>query len=474
MLWIIVILLIYLFQIITIVFMEYRHPAKAVAWLLILFCFPLIGFIMYYFIAQEYSARRRIRTHEMSIDHTVEQQPKQHVVYQVNALHNVEMHGQERLFSLLSTLSSSPLTSCNQTEVLTNGHTAFEAMLTAIHGATQHIHMEFYMIHADGVGVMFQEALIAKAKAGVEVRIIADGVGSRELCPQYIRKCKAAGIEFHWFLPLTVSFYKRRLNYRNHRKMMIIDGKIGFTGGMNIGDDYIGLNDKHGFWRDTQLRIEGDAVYDLQAIFLHDWFFVSKKRVTASSLFPPHTCQNIEQVKMISSGPDVNQNAIQQLFFGVLNCAQNRVWMMTPYFIPDPSICLALTIAATSGIDVRIIIPSQSDFNIVDWATLSYVEELMQAGVRFFQYQKGFSHAKMFIMDQALASVGTANIDMRSFFSNFELNAVLFHQPTIARLEQDFQRDFADSIEINSEQFKQHLYWKKIRRALARLLAPLL
>lgn len=475
MIWIVVILIVYLFQIVTIVLSEYKHPSKAVAWLLILFCFPLIGFVMYYFLAQEYTARRRVRKHETWGEYVNRSElPEISVIHHVQELNNPEMRQHERLFSLISSLSASPITGCNTAEVLTNGQAAFESMLAAIREAKRHIHMEFYIIRDDGIGTMFQEALIAKAKEGVKVRIIADGVGSIELRHKYIRKLQQAGVEFNWFLPVWVSFFRRRLNYRNHRKIIVIDGMIGFVGGFNIGDDYLGLNHKLGFWRDTHLRVEGDGVYALQAVFLHDWSFVKEPPSDWKDLFPEHVCQGREQVKMISSGPDASWDAIQELFFGALSSAKERIWIITPYFIPDSSIHLALKTAAVSGIDVRIIIPGKSDSRIVDWGSLSYVEELMQSGVRFYQYQKGFAHAKAFIMDRALASVGTANLDMRSFFSNFELNAVLFDEQAIDRLEQDFYRDFDDSVEIDYSKFVHRSRGQRAAEALARLLSPLL
>lgn len=230
MLWLVVALLIYIFQIFTIVLLEYKHPSKTVAWLLILFCFPLIGFVMYYFLAQEYTARLRVRKRggwahpENRIGHLRIQ-----TVNRPDELNNPEMHTQERLFSLMSSLSESPITSSNETRVLTNGQATFEAMLTAIREAKNHIHMEFYILRDDGIGTVFQQALIARAKEGVKVRVVVDGVGSIELRRKYLRTFKEAGVEFHWFLPLSVSFFRRRLNYRNHRKLLIVDGRIGLS-----------------------------------------------------------------------------------------------------------------------------------------------------------------------------------------------------------------------------------------------------
>ncbi|WP_028545797.1 cardiolipin synthase [Paenibacillus taiwanensis] len=473
MIWWIIGLLLYLFQLFTVLVLEYKHPAKAVAWLWISFCIPIIGFVMYYFLAQEYTARRRIRK-SWFVDHIIEELDFLHVVRDVQELHNAEMQRQDRLFRLISTLSESPITSCNRTQVLTNGHATYEAIAEAIKGAEQHIHIEFYIIKDDSIGAMFQKLLIDKAQQGVKVRVLADGVGSIELKRRYVKQFEEAGIEFHWFLPVWVSFFKRRLNYRNHRKIVVVDGKIGFVGGINIGDEYVGGSPKNGFWRDTHLQVEGDAVYTLQAVFLHDWAFASQQRLLGREFFPRHICPGKEQVKLVPSGPDTSWDAIQELYFGALSCARERVWIMTPYFIPDTGTQLALKTAGVSGVDVRIIIPHHSDSKLVDWAARSYLEELMQSGVRFFEYYKGFAHAKTMVMDHSLACVGTANMDMRSFFSNFELNAVMFDEAVIDCLAQDFELDFADSKEIDYEQFVKRSRWQRVLEGVSRMLSPLL
>lgn len=471
--WLITLLLVYILQLITIVLLEYKHPSKTVAWLLISFCIPFVGFILYYFLAQEYTARRRVRK-RWFVEEVLERLPQLHMITDVGQLKNAQMKEQQRLFQMIESMSDSPVTGGNRSQVLTNGHDTYEAMLKALREAEHHIHMEFYILRDDAIGSVFQKCLMEKAKQGVKIRIIVDGVGSLELSKRYIRELEQAGIEFYWFLPVWVSFFRRRLNYRNHRKIIVVDGKIGFLGGINIGDEYIGRNEKTRFWRDTHLQIEGDAVYNLQAIFLHDWALASRQRLQDRELFPQQDCPGDEQIKLVTSGPDTSWDAIQELYFGALNNAKARVWIVTPYFIPDPSIQLALKVAAVSGIDVRIIIPEKSDSKIVDWASRSYLEELLQSGVKFYAYQKGFIHSKTIVMDHALACVGTANMDMRSFFSNFELNAVLFDEAAIERVEADFFLDFEDSIPILYEQMVKRSRWHKMMEALSRLLSPLL
>ncbi len=290
----------------------------------------------------------------------------------------------------------------------------------------------------------------------------------------FVKKLKDAGVEVHFFLPPLLATIDRRINYRNHRKIVVVDGNVGFVGGMNVGDDYLGQYPKVGYWRDTHLKIEGDAVYYLQNIFLNDWQLASGQEIIDKDLFPEHECSGLEQIQIISSGPDQEWDAIQEMCFGAISVADRRVWITTPYFIPDPAIYEALKTAAVSGVDVRIIIPWKSDSRMVHLASLSYVDELLRAGVKFYQYRRGFVHAKVIIVDDLIASVGTANMDMRSFFSNFELTAVLFEQTSINRLVSDFEEDLRYCSAIQLESFLSRPFLHKRAEMLCRMLSPLL
>jgi cardiolipin synthase len=346
-------------------------------------------------------------------------------------------------------------------------------MLEAIERAEKHIHFEFYTIRHDAIGNRFQEALIRKAMQGVKVRVIYDGIGSYSLSNAYINKFKQAGIEIYPFLRPLIAFFDKRINYRNHRKIIVIDGLVGFVGGINIGDEYLGGDPKLGFWRDTHLKLHGDSVYYLQTTFMTDWLFVSGERLTDNSMFPEHHESKTSLVQVISSGPDAYWDAIQEMFFAGIVAAKKRVYMTTPYFIPDASITMALKTAVLSGVDVRIILPYKADSRIVQYASRSYLLELMQAGVQFYLYRKGFMHAKVMIVDHMMATVGTANVDMRSFFSNFELNAVMFNRDVIDRLEADFWADLKDSDELKLTEFEQRSRLEKGKEVIARLLSPL-
>ena len=478
MLWLVLALFLFIFQILTILVGEFRHPSKAMAWMFILFVFPIIGFVMYYFLAKEYTQRKKVKRGRMRNMTDIRYLGKKHrpASDYDPGFDEERLNGwrhEPRLFSLLGNIPGSLITRSNEVTVLTNAEAAYPSMLEAMEQAKSHIHFEFYTIRNDGIGKKFHELLIRKAREGVQVRCIFDGIGSYQLDNRFIDELKKAGAEVYIFLPAVFAFFDKRANYRNHRKILVIDGTTGFLGGINIGDEYLGGNPQLGFWRDTHMRLDGDAVYSLQHTFLNDWLFVSGQRLADSELFPEHDGSGSKPVQIISSGPDANWDAILEMYFGAIAAANKRVFITTPYFIPDPSIMMALKTAAISGVDVRIIYPQKPDSRVVNYASLSFLEELMQAGVRFYAYQKGFIHAKVIVIDELLASVGTANMDMRSFFNNFELNAVLFDKETIHRLENDFLQDLKECSEMKLEEFEKRSRWQKGKEVIARLLSPL-
>lgn len=441
----------------------------------ILFIFPVIGFIMYYFLAKEYSQRRKVRRrghrHMMDIRFAGLKHAASDIDFEEERLDH--WRHEPRLFALLSNIPASKITRLNEVEVLTNAQTAYPSMLEAMEKAVHHIHFEFYTMRSDKIGRQFQEVLIRKAREGVTVRCIFDGIGSYQLENRFVQELKRAGCEVYFFLPGLIAFFDKRINYRNHRKIIVVDGTTGFLGGINIGDEYLGGNPKLGFWRDTHLRLVGDSVFSLQQNFITDWYFVSNERLTDTGLFPEHTCETRKPVQIISSGPDEHWDAVLESYFAGITAAKKRIYLTTPYFIPDESIVMGLKTAAVSGVDVRIIFPEKADSRVVHYASLSYLEELLQAGVRFYAYRKGFIHAKTMLIDDLLATVGTANMDMRSFYSNFEMNAVLFDKETLMKLESDFLQDLKECTEVELEKFELRSRWQKGKEIMGRLLAPL-
>lgn len=474
--WLLLLLIAFIFQIATILIVEFRNPGKAMAWMFILFLVPIIGFVLYYFIAQEYKKRRTLRRRGTSIfqmvKETVFSQSK--VIHHISEMHPPVFSDQTRLFGLLTKISENPITGHNQVKVMSESEKIFAAMLAAMERATHHIHMEFYIFRHDGIGTKFQEVLIRKAMQGVKVRVIYDGLGSYKLKSSFIAELRHAGVDTRAFLPPWIATLDRRVNYRNHRKILIVDGNVGFMGGINVGDEYLGLSPKLGFWRDTHLELKGDSVYFLQNTFLDDWSLVSGEIVSGDGYYPPHPWITNKSVQILTSGPDQHWDTVQELYFGAISAAKERIWITSPYFIPDPALNTALKTAAVSGVDVKVLIPDQGDSRVVQLASHSYVEELMQAGVQFYQYTKGFVHAKVIIIDGLMGSVGTANMDMRSFFYNFEMIALLFDEESITELITDFQHDLEDSRQIQLQTFQLRPRLQKGAELLARLISPLL
>ncbi|REE92795.1 cardiolipin synthase [Paenibacillus taihuensis] len=475
MIWLLAALLIFIFQIATILILEYRHPAKSLAWLLILFVLPIIGFVMYYFLAQEYQRRRRIRKRGIYMSDTLRRALLRcKLIHRQSDMQGNRFEQQERLYHILQNLSVSPITGCNESTVLANGEATYSAMFEAIAEAKHHVHVESYTIRDDRIGRQLKELLIERARAGVEVRVIYDGIGSVELNDNYVEELLRAGVEMQCFLSPRIAFFEKRMNFRNHRKIIVVDGLVGFVGGINFGEEYVGGNPKLGFWRDTHLRLRGDAVYFLQEVFMYDWWYTSKKKLTGAAYLPEHSCESMEQVQIVQSGPNMRDDAILEYVFAAVSAGKSRIYITTPYFIPDASILMALRTAALGGVDVRVIIPYVPDTKFVLMASLSYVEEMLAVGVRIYRYRAGFVHAKVVIVDKLLASVGTANMDMRSFYSNFEINALLFDEAAIERLTADFMDDLSNCVEVSLSEFRKRPMKQKVGEAAARMLSPLL
>lgn len=470
MLWIILALLLFISQIAIVIVNEYCRPQKAVAWLVILYFFPLIGFFLYYFIAKEYSCFDPARRNDNRMLDRIKQDlaDKSQRRLSLDPV-NQAANQNESLRAILKHKKFLPITACNETTVYAEGKKAFTAMFESIALAKHHIHIEFYIIRDDALGKQFQQLLIRKAEEGVKVRLLYDGIGCHRLKKTFLKQLQDGGVEIGCFSPVLSTFIKKQINYRNHRKIVVVDGEVGFIGGLNIGDEYLGNNLKIGYWRDTHLRIKGHAVLWIQYTFAADWLFVKRQLLNDPGCYPVVSDQGSEFVQIVKSGPDVT---ILELIFTLIVSANKRIYIETPYFVPDSAILLALKTAAMRGVDVRVIIPEVPDSKIVYWASLSYVEEMLQAGVRFYRYQKGFLHAKVIISDDVACS-GSANMDMRSLIGQFELNAVFFGGKVVNRLIADFIEDLEQSHEILLKEFKKRPKPQKLREVFARLLSSL-
>ncbi|WP_242620547.1 cardiolipin synthase [Senegalia massiliensis] len=459
-----------------IIFIENEDPQTTITWLLVLFIFPVVGFVLYLFLGQNIRKKKIFQKEENIRTKSLEDIAE----IQLNAVKESKIFSEEKhslkkkLISLILNNSKSPVTINNKSKILTNGKQKFKELKKDLSNAKKHIHIEYFIIKNDNIGNEIKNILIKKAEEGVEVRFIYDSAGSWRLGKKYIKSLKDAGVKVEGYLPVFLPGLSRDINYRNHRKIVIIDGNIAFTGGINIGDEYLGKSKKFGFWRDTHIKIEGEAVYALQNIFLNDWYFCTKENLEDLKYFPKLKYYGEQLIQISSSGPDTEWESIMQSYFSLITYANDRVWITTPYLIPNESMNVALRTAALSGIDVRIIIPDIADHIVAFWGSRSYVSELLKAGVKIYRYQKGFVHAKTLLVDDMVASVGTANLDNRSFHINFEVNAFVYDKDIANRLEKDFLKDFKNCDRINYEEYEQRGALQKFKEAIGRILSPIL
>jgi cardiolipin synthase len=319
------------------------------------------------------------------------------------------------------------------------------------------------------------ESLAAKAAQGIEVKLLIDGMGSRKIGRGLTNVLREAGGEVIYFFPPFIPVFNVRINYRNHRKICIIDGKEAYLGGFNVGDEYLGLSKKFGYWRDTHIRIEGSAISSIQWQFFLDWRFASGEEIKGCQSYIGDRGEDDQVgIQIVSSGPDSKWPSIKDGYLKMINNAENRLYMETPYFIPDDSIFEALKIAGLSGLDVRIMIPNKPDHPFVYWAGLSYIGELLEAGVKFYTYERGFLHSKVIITDDTVSTVGTANLDIRSFKLNFEINAFIYDKETNSKLAERFIRDLDNCREITMDMYQSRSRIIKIKESVSRLLSPIL
>ena len=457
--------------------LENKNPLKTHSYLLLLLLLPVIGILIYFFFGQNMRKRKIFKKRKLInqafgqqyIDDFLDNRQRLEVPNEFRPLEQYD-----KLIRFLAK-DLSPLSINNRVSILRNGEEKFPAVMEAIKNAQHHIHLEYYIFNDDSIGGPLSELLIKKAQEGVKVRIIVDGVGSLGLKRRYFKKMIAGGIDIHEFMPVLFPAFTSKINYRNHRKIIVIDGKIGFTGGINIDDRYIN-NGKHSlYWRDTHLKLEGEVVKTLQFLFMLSWQFITKEELPADNeLFPEfeHIGRNCIQIN--ASGPDWELASIMDSFLLAINAAHSNVRIITPYFIPTESIMDAITTVARSGIDIEIMMPYESDSRIVQAASMSYIKNLLRAGVKVHLYKKGFIHAKVIMVDDTFASVGTTNMDNRSFNMNYEVNTYIYDKAIVKTLISQFQSDKQESIRVDLERWKKRKALQKLKESVCRLLAPLL
>jgi cardiolipin synthase len=341
--------------------------------------------------------------------------------------------------------------------------------------AKKFIHVQYYIFEEGQILDKMLEIMLRKVAEGVEVRMIYDGMGSFSLSGTCLQKLEQGKVFSHCFMPLRFGYITTGLNYRNHRKIVIVDGEVGFTGGINVSDKYIQSEDELGIWRDTHLRIEGPSVRSLSAVFADDWYFVNQKEeLQQAKYFPDVKKRGDSTVQIVHSGPDSDFASVLQQYFTIINQAKDYVYIANSYIVPGEAVLEAMITAALSGVDVRVLLPQASDSRLVKWTVRSYFEQLLHAGVKIFLYQERFLHSKVIISDDTIASIGTANLDVRSFEQNFEINAVIYDPAVVKSLKADFAKDFEGCLELNYANYKKRPYTERLIEGGARIFSPVL
>lgn len=457
---------------VVVVFFERRSPKSVWAWLLLLYFLPVVGFVCYLFLGTDMRKRKmfRIKEVEDSIQEAVRQQE--------HSLKERTLQGRYTDLMLYNLKNSGAvLTDDNEVDILTDGNELYDLMLEDMKRAKSFIHLQYYIIREDVLFERIRAVLEEKHREGVEVRILYDAMGCRTVSKRFWKKLGETGMEVAEFFPALFGRFHLRINYRNHRKIVVIDNEIAYVGGFNIGREYVDLEDKFGHWRDTQLRIRGSAVLSLQLRFLLDWNYAAEKNLFGESRY--YTGGNINdqaysKVQIISSGPDTKAQIIRDNYLRLIHKAGKSIYIQTPYFIPDEAVFESLLIACHSGISVNIMIPCKPDHLFVYWATYSYIGDLVMAGAKCYTYDKGFLHAKGMIIDGKVFCYGTANMDIRSFALNFEVNAIVYDERKALEMEKLFIEDLQYCSRLSKDCYAARSLQIRFKEQMCRLLSPLL
>ena len=452
------------------VLMDNRQPVKTIAWLLVLWFLPVLGIILYFFFGQNTRKERLIS--QRSLDQLTKRSMLEYTVQE-----NLRLpEGQRPLMRLFANQSLALPFKDNNVDIYTDGYQFICSLLAAIGSAQDHIHFETYIIEDDALGRLIADALIDKARAGVEVRLIYDNVGCWNVRNKFFERMRDGGIDVHSFMPVKFPAFTSKVNYRNHRKLCVVDGKIGFIGGMNIALRYVkGM--RHQGWRDTHLKVEGSGVYAIQRAFLIDWYFVDRTLITSRKYYPEinkDICNDCI-MQVVTSSPITQWPDIMQGYVRILLQAKKYVYMETPYFLPTEPILFALRTAALAGVDVRLMIPEHGDAKLVEWASRSYVFEVAEAGVSVYYYKGEFNHSKLLVSDDSICTCGSTNVDFRSFENNFESNAFFYDEDMALRMKSVYLEDEKQCIPLKELKNISHRpFRERLWESLIRLLSPLM
>lgn len=448
--------------------LENRSAQHTLMWMYVMLLFPVGGYFFYLFSGQLYlkgylykSKRTRDREQWEKLMRKEESRDLSFLI-----------DNQQCFAQYAKNATLTPITTNSRTKILKNGDETFDEIKKKLREAEKFIHMEYYIFRSDRLGREIIEILIEKAQQGVEVLFIFDAAGSMKIAATDIKAMQDAGIKAAPFSPLKYGFFNQKFNFRNHRKIVVIDGEIGFVGGLNVGVEYLGEDENFGFWRDTHMMLTGEALYTLHNVFLLDWEYISRESVLEDhrAVKKLHEDDELDgAIQIVPSGPDTQQGIMSDFYYTMMSCATKSIWIATPYFVPDEAIRTALRVAAAKGIEVRIMVPEINDSYLTQYASRSYFSELLRNGVEIYSYKKGFLHQKVIIVDGNIASIGTANMDMRSFHLNFEVNVFLFGTSSIRDLVAHYEEDLEESEKISAVQYHKRGYWERTKESFARL-----
>jgi cardiolipin synthase len=460
-------------SVVPLVLVRRKEPSSTIAWILALLFVPPLGVALFLLFGRDrvrWPARRKREADALVRARVAAHAPPSEPALLAAPAANLELS----LFRVGAHLTHGHASAGNAVQPLLGGDETYAALGAAIDAAQRHVHAEYYLIRNDATGAWFQERLLAAARRGVEVRLLCDGFGCFPLPSSYTRALRAAGARVGTFLPMR-SVLLQPVNLRNHRKIVVVDGITAFTGGLNIGDEYRGVMPGVGQWRDLHMRVEGPAALDLQRVFFQDWAFATGEAMSADGYFPQDVRPAGDAtIAVVPSGPDTRNEAIERIFFGAIAGARERVWMTTPYFVPDQAIMVAMELAAMRGVDVKIILPSRSNHRVTFHAGRSFYEPLLEAGVKVYEFEPGIVHAKTMVVDGSIALVGSANMDLRSFRLNFEVHALIGDSAVAASLERFFASDLAQSRLVSLADWRSRPARVRVYEGAARLVSPLL
>ena len=456
---------------------ESRNPISTLGWMVVLLAVPVLGLVVYVVFGQNMRQKARISKLSIRNEKSRDLATEQELVADTLKREMKDMGGSvfENVTSLMKLLygnGKSLLYHSSDVKILSEPQQTFNSMFDDLNNAKDHIHIEFYIISNDSVGNKLREILERKAREGLRVRVIYDYWGST-IDKKYRKSLKDAGVRLHSFFPPKFPFLLRHINYRNHRKIVVIDGKIGYTGGVNIADRYL-MGNNLGIWRDTMARFEGPVEHGLQETFLGDWFFIDKKKHQKPRYFPEFSLKTgySNLIQIADSGPDTPYKAILQGMIFMITTAQKYVYIQTPDYMPPVELETAIKVSALRGVDVRILIPESSDASMAQSSNASYVEAVLEAGAKVYWYKGGFLHSKAIVCDNYISSVGTSNMDFRSFEQNFEVNAFIYDRKIATELRDNFLKDLKSSEEIDLERWKRRSKGKRIKESFSRLFSP--